>query len=84
MDFIKKIPILLWLLTIFPVCSFLLIMSSLMPIYSLDDGVFGIAIVLTENYKWQLFGTAICFITTFSWFCSVGIFIAEYRNDLIK
>ena len=83
MKVIKKVPLLLWLLTLFTVCSFLLIMSSLIPIYYPAEGVFGVAILLTENYKLQLFCAAICFITSCAWICSVGIFIAEYRHDLL-
>lgn len=83
MNFIKKIPLLLWLLTLVTVCSFLLVMSSLIPIYYPDSGVFGVAIVLTENYKWQLFYATICSITSCAWIFSVGIVVSEYRHDLI-
>ena len=84
MDFIKKMPVSLLCFTFVPIISFLLIMSSLMPIYFPEDGFFGVAIVLTVNYKWQLLGAAICFITTVAWCVLVGMFIAEYRNNLIK
>ena len=84
MDFIKKIPASLWCFTLVPIISFLLIMSSLMPFSFPDDGLFGVAIELTENYKWQLFGAAVWFITSAAWCTLVGMFIAEYRNNLIK
>ena len=84
MAFIKKIPISLFCFTFVPIISFLLIMSSLVPIYFPESGFFGVAIALTDNYKWQLFGAAICGITTFAWCTLVGMFIAEYRNGLIK
>lgn len=84
MAFITKIPISLFGFTLIPIISFLLVMSSLVPIYFPEDGLFGVAIALTVNYKWQLFCAAICFITSSAWCFLVGMFIAEYRHNLIK
>jgi len=54
MNFIKKIPAPLLSFTLVPICSFILAISSFIPIYIPENGRVGAAMVLTDNYVWQL------------------------------
>jgi uncharacterized membrane protein len=79
-----KVPISLCIFTLIPIISFLFVMSSLLPIYSPDNGMFGVVIVLNQSYKWQLLSASICFITTAAWLVLAGAFMSDVRRHIKK
>ena len=59
-------------------------MSSLLPIYSPDNGMFGVVIVLTQDYKIQLLSAFVFFLTTAAWLVLAGAFMSDIKHHIKK